>query len=378
MDAKRFFNESDLKGIRPKKIQRFLDGYIEDPLSNEPTYLTFELSFDISNEFDYDLGMYKSPLLGSVVDGTGTETPSARNTAEAYLRSLANNDITANFSSFKTIFNKIFSGYDYGTKRDYEGMPWIIQSLDGVPNLWKSGFDNMATGNKTKDVVIKFETLESVNMLMTAMAYYYKKSVYDMRFMRERLPRNLRYFKMSIYVAEFRNLYMLVGKIPERPNTNGSVIIPGNVPGDQPTGIDGNETLSYFKNYASVLKFDCSLCEFDFSETVGAEQSLSVHTPNMAKNKFAIKVGWFEEDSSFMTEAQSFKANDRPDEVKETIMEAKDRRNMLQKLGQRARDAAYGMWANSATRNAGISTIDTFKRSTSGPNDSNNGDDIRQ
>jgi len=356
--ALRFFNNLDLAGNKPRNVMRFLQGYIEDPLSNEPTYLTFDLYFNTDNPFNDELGMFMNPLFSD----TG------KNNAENYLRSYGNPAFVGRFKSFKTIHRKIFGQFDNDSQSNFEGMPWMIQSIDGIPAMWKAGIANLATGNKAKDVVIKFETLESLNLNVTAMASYYRNSAYDLKFMREVIPRNLRYFKFSIYVAEFRNLYTLAEKYHDKDELgyDPAKISETNIEGKYNIRTkvrDDDEKISYFQNYASVIKFDCSLCEFDFSETVGVESVIGVHSPNMSKNKFAIKVGWFEEDSSFMNEAAIRQVKERSFDP-EPQGEAEKRRNVLQRLAQRAKDAAQGMWKSSATRSAGASAINAFSQAT--------------
>ena len=353
MQGLRFYNNSDILTSRATKVQNFLDGHFIDPMSNEPTFLTFEIDFDYSNAFDESLGMYMSPLLGLAAN-----TGSGINSAEAYIRSRNNGALTGRFLSFKTILKKIFGGIDdSSTQNNYAGMPWMIQSMDGIPAMWKAGVSGMKTGDKAKDVVIRFETLESLNLLVTAMADYYNQSVYDQHYMREILPRNLRYFRMNIYVGEFRNLYMLAGRYADNVDPTGMTASDATL---------SNQRVTYFDDYASFMKYTCSLCEFDFSDATAAEATLSSHTPNMAKNKFAIKVGWFEANPVYMTDAV-MPSMLPSDPITISTPPDNTHQNLLQSMAKRAKDAAYGLWQNSATRGMAVSTGSQFKQAIGGP-----------
>ena len=132
---------------------------------------------------------------------------------------------------------------------------------------------------------------------MGYIADLYRKAAFDGMYRRELLPENLRMFEMDIYVAEFRKFRSLL-------ETTAFNIV-GKAFGDNVSNFASkaldlirNEG-DYFEKNVSFIKYNCHMCEFDFSKTFAGGDKLNVHTPDMATNKFEIKVGWFMEQNSY-------------------------------------------------------------------------------
>jgi hypothetical protein len=104
--------------------------------------------------------------------------------------------------------------------------------------------------------------------------------------MRERVPDNLRWFTMDIYIAEARNLrFRLPGvgqNVANLFGVNTGAI--GNIVGG------GNDLSNVLKDYG-YIKFRCRQCEFDFSGSFAAGTTQSVITPTAPNtNSFNINI----------------------------------------------------------------------------------------
>jgi hypothetical protein len=127
--------------------------------------------------------------------------------------------------------------------------------------------------------------------------------------MRSRVPDNLRWFAMDIYVAEARNI---------RFNSAGSFSNMTSAMGVDTTGLNrvitnastglgsflGNQQLDQsnpMKQFG-YMKFKCRQCEFDFSESFAGGAEINIDTEKIGgpnTNSFKIKVGYFEEESEY-------------------------------------------------------------------------------
>ncbi len=90
--------------------------------------------------------------------------------------------------------------------------PWFFQSISGLADLYK--FDP-AQNFRGKEKVLTIECLESVDMRMSLLADLYRNFAFDLTYMREILPINLRTFNMKIHVLEMRRFNTTFGKIAD-------------------------------------------------------------------------------------------------------------------------------------------------------------------
>ena len=144
----------------------------------DPTYLGFKLMF----HFDQP----DSGLLSEV------EHP---NTALGYLVRRGETERAGYLVSFIKLLKRINSE-----------CPWFFQQVDGLADAWKTGFNEAEYKPiLAADRKITISTLdESVDLRMTALMDLYRKACFDFPNRREVVPRNLRYFSMSIYCYEAR------------------------------------------------------------------------------------------------------------------------------------------------------------------------------
>lgn len=230
--------------------------------------------------------------------------------------------------------------------------PWFFQSIEGLdelerverpgfPTAESKSFNPQRTANK----VLTFNTLESLNLRMTALADLYNQATFDYDNMRELLPRNLRRFTMYIFVQEIRNFFKtsrLIGSSAALTSLNNlsDLLGAGNNPGSNlgaATGIanqlgqefgqaisGGGGPLSSFvgnvfnnsgaDNDAAIfsnqqdqsgikpmLVYECRNCEFDFSESTPLTSSMNVgvDTATPAGQSFRVLVGRVRKKSQY-------------------------------------------------------------------------------
>jgi hypothetical protein len=259
-------------GIR-NKVNNFRKGVFTDPY-DEPTFLTFALDFHFENTKASfaDGHLWDSPLFGEKNDSM-----------ISFLSNRGHDDKAHGIKVFKEALR--YLTFD---------APWYFQSISGLNAMWKDATD-MEGGWKAKNATLTIDTLEAVDLRITELADIYRNAVYDKIHMRERVPDNLRFFSMDVYVAEARNIRYRLPGIGQNVATalgidTGAI---GNILG-------GGNILSNVLEQYGYIKFRCRQCEFDFSESFAGGQSLQVATlTTPATNKFKIKVGWFEEESRY-------------------------------------------------------------------------------
>lgn len=276
------------------KHENFKKGVFMDPF-DEPTYLTFAIDFNFeATSFAEiegpDYFLHASPLFKNA-KGTANDDP---NSAQSFL---INRGYTAQANAMKT-FKEILKYLTFNA-------PWYFNSISGLNTLWKNA-TNVKGGSKSLGTPARIDvtTLEAVDLRMTEIADLYRNSVYDKFYMRSRVPDNLRWFNMDIYIAEFRNLrYRLPGVaqgVAQFAGVNTAAL--GSIIGS------GNQLANVMDQYG-YIKFKCSMCEFDFSESFPTVNAIGGGSASMATSKFGINIGFFEEENSFGDGTKTF---DRP------------------------------------------------------------------
>lgn len=257
------------------KVDNFRKGVFTDPY-DEPTFLTFALDFkfeDTRSSVDGgDSYLWSSPLFIESKGGA--------------IDFLESRNYTSDANSLK-VFKEILRYLTFDA-------PWYFQSITGLDKMWL-GATQTASGYKAKGVELTVETLEAVDLRITELASIYRKCAYDKVYMREKIPDNLQWFAMDIYIAEARNIrYRLPGISQNTAQLFGvNTASLGNILGA------GNILSNVIEQYGYV-KFKCRQCQFDFSNSFAGGSKMEVTTGNKpATNSFKIKVGYFEEETSF-------------------------------------------------------------------------------
>jgi hypothetical protein len=267
------------------KINNFRKGSFIDPY-DEPTYLTFALDFQFESFGNTIMDPIECSPLFEEPDGNN-------NSAMAYLGSDAVYSKTREemLRTFKSILKYL----------TFEA-PWYFQEISGLDNMWTAG-TNVTSG--TKETPITITTLEAVDLRITELASLYRNAIYDKHNLRERVPDNLRWFAMDIYVAETRNMrYTIPGAAGNLLNDNriggfaNSLVTTASTITSSFGNTDPTSTMEQF----GYVKFKCRQCEFDFSESFpdNGTNGLNIETGKIpTTSKFKIKIGYFEEESSF-------------------------------------------------------------------------------
>jgi hypothetical protein len=268
-----------------RNVGRFRRGYVTDPF-DEPTYLSFGIDF-IFDGLDpfHENSLWASPLF---TKGSAANPYSAR----SYLGSIGRNDMEDALGTFRDLLEYVSTQ-----------APWYFQGITGLDKMYESA-TNMVDAKKY-DHILTIDTLEAVDLRITQLANLYRAAIYDKEAMLARVPENLRWFTMDVWVAETRNIRFEIpgaaGNVANALGINTAAINGvGSKIASSLSGLgladDANSTIKQF----GYMKFKCRQCEFDFSGSFAGGQKLSVATdakPN--DNSFAIKVGYFEEESGY-------------------------------------------------------------------------------
>ena len=265
------------------KMNNFRKGTFLDAF-DEPTYLTFALDFNFDDSPKEGIGLIdEATLWSSPLFNHQKDNPKSSD-AINFLKNRGYSAQANGLATFKEIFRYLtFSA------------PWYFQSIRGIDQLFKQSTDQ-EKGYKTKDIVLNVETLEAIDLRMTEIAALYRNAIFDTKFRRNRVPDNLRWFSVDIYIAEFRNMrFRLPGQSQQAAQALGvNTAAIGGIVG-------GGNILSNVMEQYGYIKFECRQCEFDFSSSVPFSNTISVggENRNQESNSFGIKVGWVREEYKF-------------------------------------------------------------------------------
>ena len=156
-----------------KTINDFRKGYRYDQMAEDPTYLTFFFMFDYYSA--------DSPLL----NGEATR----------YLRNVLGDGKRANdLENFIKILSRVNAEY-----------PWFWQGVSGLEATRQ--YDKLKDPFWGDDKAIEISCLETVELTVSGMLDLYKRAAYDFNRWIEVIPKNLRFFKMDIWVTDVRDFF---------------------------------------------------------------------------------------------------------------------------------------------------------------------------
>ena len=339
-------------GATDRDRYRFLSGFkLNDQGKNEdPTYLGFSMDFEFGLlGIDQEYGTPVSPLFkdGSYLNDTNlnifgqlqyigrSKTPKdvLFYSAQTYLE---NREVSTTYDGFPRTGGKrsqMIKQFKILLRDITKNQPWFFQSITGLDALYKvarGGFQDLDSDsdfNPSRAATIEITTLESLNLRITALADLYNHATFDFINMRETVPRNLRRFRMYIYVTDLRNFFKTnriinssttLTTIANTANLIGSGINPGNslsgtsldstgnFPDD--TGAQGgafgnvlgdiarSEGLTNQQDQSGVkpiILIECSNCEFDFTESspISTEINAGTDAASPLGQSFKIHVG---------------------------------------------------------------------------------------
>ena len=211
---------------------------------DDPTYLGFNIRFDIM-----------SPLFNGATTGapqqprpggsdavaaepnahSGTPTHPGGESAVGYLESIGQ---TTRASYLKAFIQGI---REIEIKR-----PYYFQTIEGVTEAYNKTMDMTPYGGSAEGEGITVGLLEAIDLKMSALFSLYKAACYDVKYRRNIIPINLRYFNCYVDILEIRK-FKSVAKATTAGNPNSPE----------------NDITRLVNNNTSTITFRFEECIFD-------------------------------------------------------------------------------------------------------------------
>lgn len=253
-----------------RKIERTFD---------EPTYYTFKMFFYSDDNKDnattnINFDSMPQPLFSDQFQ----RDMNARNyySTAQYLWDMDEEVRFQMLQEFKSKWNQLQEQYQ-----------WYFQSISGLNSLM-----NVVPGRGKRvanDARITINTLEGLDQKITYLLNLYRKIAWDDNYQRWILPDMMRYFRMTIYITEFRTFHRsnFLANSEVNPDTGQRFT----------RGIEENQPLilSIISNMTPVYVLDLERCEFDLESFNLMPDSINVGNAEMRELEFSIKIGNFKE-----------------------------------------------------------------------------------
>ena len=258
-------------------IQSFVDGGISSSGGfttsdksaytsyDDPTYLGFKMVFDFST----------SPLLAGTLlsaDNQSNQTTTVDASALSYLKKVAPSKADY-LIKFANTLNDIQS------KRHY-----FFQEVEGLDQIWKTS-TNFMKGDPYRggeDSKILINCLESVDLKTSAIMALYRNALLDLKMRRIILPKNLRYFNVTIYIQEIRNFKEVIRRL----SMTGSNSLPS--------------AASFVNDNISTISFKLKKCEWIPEDSADFLTGVSNVSNEVIKNKLGFHYSDVSEAYEFM------------------------------------------------------------------------------
>lgn len=212
---------------------------------DDPTYLGFDIRFDIKSPLfnGADTGNTQPP--NPPGDNANTDDANIRNTQATY----------PSGQSALGYLNKIgettkasyLKAFVQGMLEVQRKRPYYFQTIEGITEAYNKTM-NMTDpflGSKG-DEGITVGLLEAIDLKITALFNLYKLACYDVKYRRNIIPANLRYFNIDIDIIEIRKFNSV-----RRAATAGNANSPD------------NDSTRFVNSNTSVLTFRFEDCTFD-------------------------------------------------------------------------------------------------------------------
>ncbi len=256
---------------------------------DEPTYLTFKLQFIGSPEFnsieDTNYDRMPHPLF---------ETQQNDNFNERTVYSSINYLRDSNEFTRARLLEE-FKYKLYELQSNYQ---WYFQDIDGIGELLTI---NTKRGQRVpSDFRLKIKTLEGLDLRMSYLLDLYRKIAWDDQYQRWVLPDMMRYFRLRIFISEFRTFHKAFNQNDYRQyeeDREDRIRPPELRPSQQKNARGEYMVLGVLDNILPTWVIECEQCEFDIEHMpYNYTSELSVHTdPTQVSTEFQIKVGKFHE-----------------------------------------------------------------------------------
>lgn len=195
-----------------------------------------------------------------------------------------------------------------------QNAPWHFQTISGVDKLLIiDPSKNMRCNDET---IITIECLEGLDMKITSLIDLYKKAVWDSVYHRWMLPENMRYFKCTITLCDYREFHRpktseikfkkrkentdKSPNIADQAKESAKESFSAKIENMISRALADSETIGD-DTWKPVLSFECDLCEFNllnsafpFTSSINMSES-----PELAKQQISFKVGRVREKNSY-------------------------------------------------------------------------------
>ena len=253
-----------------RKISRTFD---------EPTYYTFKIFFYSDDDRDngatnVNFDRMPQPLFSNQFQ----REMDARNyySTSQYLWDMDEEVRVQMLQEFKEKWNQLQVEYQ-----------WYFQSISGLNSLM-----SVVPGRGKRvadDARLTINMLEGLDQKITYLLNLYRKIAWDDNYQRWILPDMMRYFRMTIYITEFRTFHRsnFVAESNVNPET-GQIFS---------KGLEENEPLllSTISNMTPIYVLDLERCEFDIESFNIMPDAMNVGEADMRELEFNIKVGNYTE-----------------------------------------------------------------------------------
>lgn len=271
------------------KGDKYASGLLFNNDYDEPTYISIRVDFfpEIIDKSDYKSRSDNFKL---------TENGLSSNNYNIMPCPLLDNDTTSDYSTLKYLNNigefqrsKLLVELIKGLADLSSMCPYYITSVEGVNNLLSV---DPKRGSRVKsDTILTLKCMEGLDQRISAIKNLYKKIAWDETYQRWVLPDMMRFFKMNIYISEFRifNTTTSTMKSIKRDDLNVSSDVES--PGSSTVTLTNkyqNDSLFNIKIPTTVLT--CSMCEFDISDNFSHLSSISSAPKNNNLNDLEIKI----------------------------------------------------------------------------------------
>ena len=214
---------------------------------DDPTYLGFTLTFDITSPLFN--GATKGAAGATAASGSENDTVESQS-AIGYLKAIGESN-RANY----------LQAFVQGIREINNTRPYYWQSITGLSEAWQAtssmGPDPYVGSKEGEGISI--DCLEAIDLKLTALFSLYRLAVYDSRYRRFVLPKNLMYFDVDVQVAEIRNFKQTVNYLS---------LLSGGKAGEA-------ENAAVIKNNSSFVKFRFTDCIWAAEESAKAFETVS-------------------------------------------------------------------------------------------------------
>lgn len=278
------------------------DGTIIFSKYDEPTYLTFRINFMPNNVFTnlYKINDYIT------LSNNNLKTTSYDDIPEPLFANVSNANEKIYYSTYDYLLNSLgderrASLLNKFIKLVYDlnwNFPFYIKSIDGISELLE--VDPKRGSRIKKDATITLKCYEGLDQRISTLKTLYKKIVWDDTFQRWILPDMMRFFRMNIYISEFRIFHEYKGektndynftslnnfdKTGSKLNVVNTIKDSINTMSKLFNSVDGVTQNAWqlinhsINSKIPTIKIECRMCEFDISDMFSHLSSLDSNNP---------------------------------------------------------------------------------------------------